>query len=76
MRYLELATEAELPSIHDKLAMAAKQERRIVLQQAFTAQANEATAFCMQPIIVNLNLAKCLQEFDFVASDPDIMSQG
>jgi len=32
MRYLELTTEVELPSIYDKLAKAAKQERRIVLQ--------------------------------------------
>jgi len=76
MRYLELTTEAELPSIYDKLAKAAKQERRIVLQQAFTAQANNPTAFCVQPIVVNLNLAKCLQDFDFVASDPDILNQG
>mmetsp|Transcript_28896 Transcript_28896/g.41399 ORF Transcript_28896/g.41399 Transcript_28896/m.41399 type:complete len:346 (-) Transcript_28896:976-2013(-) len=33
-------------------------------------------AFCVQPIIVNLNLAKGLQEFEFVASDPDILNQG
>ena len=68
MRYLELSNEAELPSIYDKLAKASKQERRIVLQQAFTAQANHPTALCVQPLVVNLNLAKCLQDFDFVYS--------
>ena len=76
MRYLELATEVELPDIYDKLTKSSKQERRLVLQQAFTAQANVATAFYVQPLIVNLNLAKCIQEFEFVASDPDILSQG
>jgi hypothetical protein len=76
MRYLEVDTDAALPPMYETLAKAAKQERRVVLQQAFTAQANVATAFCCQPIVVNLNLAKCILEFEFAASDPDILTQG
>ena len=76
MRYLDIETEAELPPLYDTLAKAAKHERRTVLQHAFTAQANVANAFCCQPIVVNLNLAKCIQDFEFVASDPDILNQG
>ena len=76
MRYLEVNTDAALPPVYETLAKATKQERRVVLQQAFTAQANVATAFCCQPTVVNLNLAKCILEFEFAASDPDILTQG
>ena len=76
MRYLDIDTDEALPPVYETLAKAAKQERRVVLQQAFTAQANDASAFCFQPIVVNLNLAKCILEFEFAASDPDILNQG
>ena len=46
------------------------------MQQAMTSQANSPNAFCVQPVIINLSLAKCIHEFDFAASDPDNLLQG
>ena len=76
MRYTEVARENELPKLYESIAKASKSERRIVMQQAMTSQANSPNAFCVQPVIINLSLAKCIHEFDFAASDPDNLLQG
>ena len=76
MKYTCVANEQDLPDLYIALAKAAKHERRMVIQQALSVYCNSAAAFCMQPLVVNLTIAKCIQEFDFVALDPDILSLG
>ena len=76
LRYTEVTRENELPKLYESIAKASKSERRIVMQQAMTSRANSPNAFCVQPVVVNLGLAKCIYEFDFAASDPDNLSQG
>ena len=76
MRYTLVTDEQQLPALYFDLAKASKHERRMVIQQALSTHCNSVTAFSTQPLIVNLGLAKCIQEFDFVALDPDILTLG
>ena len=48
----------------------------MLIQSFMTERSNHDDAFCSQPLIVNLTMAKCIQEFDCLPGHPDTISQG
>jgi hypothetical protein len=74
--YQQISDESELPVLYTRLAKASKHETRMVIQSFMTERSNGENAFCTQPLIVNLAIAKCIQDFDYVPGHPDSIGQG
>jgi len=76
LTYQQVEKEETLPPIYLRLAKASKQETRMLIQSFMTERSNKDDAFCSQPLIVNVAMAKCIQEFDYLPGHPDTITQG